>query len=342
MASTTSRQGKQPPEAVWTLLSETQPQQVVEHALRLLQSPHTVPASTEQQSPSADTAQADSEPAVEHASFSAEQTVSSNNQDPAAEAADLTASPKQTPATHAKPLSNTADDQFNEVQSQTEAALLTDSSLPPAAMALVSNADSDTSATAQPGLHQPEATTDQQRTQQPAAVLEPSPGTAAGAGVPVSSSADRVHETNGAQNQASTASDSRRTAVQSTPAPSRSQADMNGGVGVNSAEATPVVAPEQYGVTPAAPQHVAKSRVGNTASMSVHKSLAFTPAASDAAAPHAHEFQEQVKTSVPAQESQADVATLIRKKFAELMANKELTPNEAAVLAVQHVSAARM
>ena len=338
MASTTSRQGKQPPEAVWTLLSETQPQQVVEHALRLLQSPHTVPASSEQQSPSADTAQADSESAVEHASFSAEQTVSSTKQDPAAEAADLTASPTQSPAIHAKPLSNTVDDQFNEVQSQTEAALPTDSTLPPAATGPVSDADSNASATAQPDLHQPEAKTDQQRTQQPAAVLEQSPSTAAGAGVPVSSSADRVHETDEYQSQASNATDSHHTSVQSTPAPSHSQADMHGGVG---AESTPVVAPERYGVTPSAPQRVVKSRVGNTASTSVHKSLAFTPAASDAAVPHAHEFQQQVKTSAPAQESQADVATLIRTKFAELMANKELTPNEAAVLAVQHVSAAR-
>ena len=336
MASTTSRQGKQPPEAVWVLLSQTR--QVVEHALRLLQSPHTVATSSEQQSPSADTAQADGEPAVEHASFSAEQTVSSNNQEPAAEAADLTASMKGSPPTHAKPLSNTASDQLNEAQSNSEAPLLTNSTLPPAAMGPISSADSNASDTAQPGLHQPEATTGQQSIQQPAAVLEPSPSAAAGAVVPVSSSADRVHETDEPQSQASNATDSHHTAVQSTPAPSHSQADMHGSVG---AESTPVVAPEKYGVTPSAPQHVVKSRVGNTASTSVHKSLAFTPAASDAAVPHAHEFQQQVKTSAPAQESQADVATLIRKKFAELMANKELTPNEAAVLAVQHVSAAQ-
>lgn len=107
-------------------------------------------------------------------------------------------------------------------------------------------------------------------------------------------------------------------------------------------ELTPVVKQGQGNKSPAAPRHAAKSRADSQVSMSVHKPLAFTPAAGlDISRPNLEESPAQGVKSDSSQRVQADVATLIRVKFAELMASKQHTPNEAAVLAMQHVSAAR-
>lgn len=107
-------------------------------------------------------------------------------------------------------------------------------------------------------------------------------------------------------------------------------------------ESTPAMAQEYSGVTPAAPHHAVRSRFDAAVSSSVQKPLAFTPAAQLArvsaadmqSEPSAESGQETVST-------QGDVATLIKEKFAELMSSEQYTPNEAAVLAIKHVSAAR-
>ena len=147
-----------------------------------------------------------------------------------------------------------------------------------------------------------------------------------------------AHAGNNDQSAASLA----QTDVQSSPVSSSSKAVIPDN-SVPEVELTPVVRQGQDNKTPAAPQHAAKSRVDSEVSLSVHKPLAFTPAVGlDISRPNLEESPAQgVKSDSSSESAQADVATLIRVKFAELMASKQHTPNEAAVLAVQHVSAAQ-
>ena len=136
------------------------------------------------------------------------------------------------------------------------------------------------------------------------------------------------------------AADTARLAVPSSPmlASLKSSATQST---ASESDLTPAVTQGQNSETPAAPQHAAKSRTDSKVSMSVHKSLAFTPAGGgpDIRRPILEESLAQGAKSKSPELPKADIATMIKVKFAELMASKQHTPNEAAVLAVQHVSA---
>lgn len=110
----------------------------------------------------------------------------------------------------------------------------------------------------------------------------------------------------------------------------------------NVLDSTPAMTQQGSDATPSAPQHAAKPRVHSDASLSVQKPLVFTSAAQNAAGAAAGEHSQQTtELSQQPGSLHVDVAALIREEFAELMASDQHTPTEAAILALQHVSAAQ-
>lgn len=321
--STASRQGKQPPEASCVLPDNPQALQNVAHALRMLQMPFTPKSTDAKQQPSPEQTSHDT-PKTADTGLSISLTAQLNKSAP--DDAELSPTAHHWSSTTSDP-------------TVAEAVLLTDAT-PLSTSAQAASAGGSTIAAAvsaqgagQPSSHaaklQHSTPQSQMATNDLGKISESGSKTTAESSKPWSADRpdDQVSETGNAEMT------SPLLATKPVTEAMKSSSLQ---------ESTPAVAQEYTGVTPAAPQHAVRPRLDAAVSSSVQKPLAFTPAAQLASVSAADMPSDQrAKSGQEAVPTRGDVATLIKEKFAELMSSKQYTPNEAAVLAVQHVSAAQ-